>query len=337
MQSRLARERLDAAVALSKPCQLCPRRCGVDRLAGEVGACGAGPVPRLVLEYVHWAEDADIVPAQTLYLDGCNLTCSFCQTRHERGTLSSTALTPAVFQRILARGFAAGAKTVDILGGEPGVHLPGLLRLFAAGDDFPGLVWNSNLYATREAVALLDGVVDTYLADVKFGSSACAAALAGVPDATEVAWRRIGEIYAKTPEALIVRHLVVPGHFVCCTRPVLERIARELPGVRVSVKTVFLPPVDMPPSPERRYNSPPEIAQVEDLTAALGLRRTRDADITAAAAAASAGASAGGQFEVVVTPEGGIYLRHVVREAAQLMDALRFPVGDAAGAGPSLP
>ena len=276
----------------------------------------------MFMEYVHWAEDADIVPAQTIYLMGCNLECLFCQTGDERRRLPAATLTPGLFRSILDRGRAAGARTVDILGGEPTVNAPALVELFAAGPDFPGLVWNTNLYGCAETFGLLDGIVDIFLADIKFGNAACSARLSGTADAGDVARARSREIMARGPEKLIVRHLVVPGHFDCCTRPVLEWIAAELPGVRVSLKTVFMPWAGRK-EPENRFLTPGEVDAATALAASLGLRLTRDAVLPGP----DDGAVGDGRpidFEVAISPAGDIYLRHVVREAAALLAAIQI-------------
>lgn len=321
MDSAKALRNIERVRALADRCRLCPRRCGARRLHGETGWCGAGPALRMFMEYVHWGEDEDIVPAHAVYLTGCNLSCRFCQTGHEQRTLPSTVLTPGLFSGMLERGRREGARTVDIFGGEPTVNMPGLFDLFAAVGDFPGLVWNTNLYGEAETYELLDGVVDIFLADIKFGNADCSAVLAGAADVWEASRQRSKEIMARSPKALIVRHLVLPGHFECCTRPVLEWIARQLPGVRVSLRTGFMPPKGMRPEwMENRFLRAGEIADARSLAADLGLSLTRDASPVAANHVSNAPRLPGGgpvDVEVAITPDGGIHLRHVLREVAE--------------------
>lgn len=318
MKSRVARENLAAAFSLGDPCRLCPRRCGARRMRGETGACGAGRYAAFFMEYVHWAEDAVIAPAQTIYLDGCNLACAFCQTAEERGRLPAARLTPELFRRICARGREKGAVSVDVLGGEPGVNMFALLELFAEAGDFDNLVWNTNLYIEPDACALLDGVVDVFLGDLKFGSPVCAARLAGAANATEVAWERAKEIHGRAPEALILRHLVMPGHFECCTRPVLEGIAKRFPDVAVSMKTVYMPPRGMSAGArEKRFLSACEAEAAIALARDLGLRLTGDAALSASGTEGEG--AGGGEFEIVIAPDGGVYLRHALREAMDMV------------------
>lgn len=327
MNNATVDSRLDAARALASPCRLCPRRCGVDRLRGEIGFCGADGSARLFLEYVHWAEDEDISPAQTLHFLGCNLSCSFCQTRSDANRLSSAALDAGLFRSVVDRGRRAGAASVDVLGGEPTVNLFSLFEVFAEAGDVPPLVWNTNLYMTGEVRALLDGVADVWLADLKFGSKTCAAALSGAADAAEVAWERALEVFASSPDALIARHLVVPGHFECCTRPILEKIARLLPGVRASLRTGYMPPRDMPKdAAENRFLPAHEAGLATALARDLGLRLTRVADPDAGAETPSGGGAT--DFELAITPGGEVYARHVTGEAADLLRAAGFATNE---------
>ena len=325
MNSALARQRLELLPSVASACRLCPRECGVNRLKGEIGFCGAGQEAEIFLEYVHWGEDADITPAQTMYLTGCNLSCVFCQTAEESQCLPSVRLTPEMFKNILVQGRRSGAEFVNILGGEPTVNMPALLELFARSGDFSGLVWNTNFYGSARAFQLLDGLVDVFMGDLKFGDPACAKTLSGAEDAGETARARALEIYGRTPDRLIARHLVLPGHFDCCTRPTLEWIARNLPGVRVSLKTVYLPPRSLPQDcEEKRFLSPEEAATARRLAEKLCLNLTRDADLSSEQTCKERPDSARPPVlvEAAIAPDGRVYMRHIVREAAQLLSRL---------------
>jgi putative pyruvate formate lyase activating enzyme len=126
-----------------------------------------------------------------------------------------------------------------ILGGEPTIHLPAALEFVAQLPDTAKLVWKTNAHGSAQARALLDGVFDVWLADFKFGNDACALRLAKTPDYV----RRIGENlrWAARHSELIVRHLLMPGHWECCWRPVAEWLAVNLPGVKVNLRAGFWP------------------------------------------------------------------------------------------------
>lgn len=316
--SSAAARSLDWAEAQSAECRLCPRDCRADRRAGELGRCGAGPDAAFYMDYVHYGEEAELVPSHTVYLTGCNLRCVFCHTAEERRTRPARRLTPAALGELVERGRAQGARNLNLLGGEPTVNLPALLRLLAAVRDVPPVVWNTNLYATGEALARLEGLVEVWLADLKFGSAACGERLAGAADYWDVARARLGELDAART---IVRHLVLPGHLDCCTRPVLEWLAAELPNVRVSLKLDYLVmPAARADADIGRFLTREEARRAGELAGSLGLRLVPQAEIRAGEGGPDTSEV---EMEVVISPEGAVYLRHPTGEAAALARGLR--------------
>jgi len=103
----------------------------------------------------------------------------------------------------------------------------------------PPVVWKSDFFGTPAAFALLDGVVDVYLADFKFGNDACARRIAGVERYTEVVTRNL--LLAGQQGDLIVRHLLLPGHHACCFVPLAEWLRAHLPKVKFSLRDGYLP------------------------------------------------------------------------------------------------
>ena len=117
-------------------------------------------------------------------------------------------------------------------------------------------LWNSNFYMTREAMELLVDVIDIWLPDFKYGNDKCAFRLSAVPRYVEVVTRNL--LLAAEHGDMIIRHLVLPGHLECCTRPVLEWIARHLKDrVLVNVMDQYRPMHRVARHPKRW----PEIAR----------------------------------------------------------------------------
>lgn len=312
-------------------CRLCPRRCGANRSAGQRGWCGAADHAEYFTEFVHYGEECDLVPSHTVYLTGCNLRCLFCHTADERRTRPGQALTAERLAELARRGRRAGARNLNLLGGEPAVNLPALLRLIAEADALPPIVWNTNLYCAADTLAATAGLVDVYLPDLKFGNADCAARLAGAADYWDVARRRLAELAAEHARRVILRHLVLPGHVDCCTRPVLEWLAEQAPTVRVSLKLDYLPTTGAAADADlKRFLTPPEARRAEELARSLGLtlvaprdaRRLRE---RLAAAADGPDGSAGVEVEVVLSPAGEVFLRHPTREATEAVLSLNEP------------
>lgn len=264
--------RQEAARALARTCGLCAHACGVDRLAGERGRCGSGPVPLVGDARLHLGEEAAIAPSYALGLTGCTWHCLYCHVPSlVNGVDSGVPLGPAHAREAAA----SGAASLSFVGGNPDQHLPGILGWIAALPEDWGLplVWNSNLYGAPALYALLDGVVDWHVADWRYGNDDCGARLSGVPDAATVAARNLA-LLAAGSAPLIVRVLVLPGHATCCALPAVAAIARIAPGARVNVMAQYHPAY-------RVAREAPELDRVTPLAEVASVRRAaREAGLT---------------------------------------------------------
>ena len=233
-------ERIRALEGLWANCRVCARDCGVNRLEGEVGLCGLGREIRVYKEHIHFGEEECVVPSHTIYLTGCSFRCTFCSDdafvqRPDQGvTLPSEALA-----ELIARRQEEGARNVHFVGGEPSINALGILEALRHCPEDTQVVWNTNSYHAPALFEVLTGIVDTWIADLKFGSDVCGR-IAGITDHDAHVLPAIQAL--ETDEGdLIVRHLVMPGHVECCTRPVLEWLAHNTPSARVNLMTGWLP------------------------------------------------------------------------------------------------
>lgn len=236
-RARLARDSL-------RHCTLCERRCGADRLAGGPAPCGLGADAHCFKRHLSYAEEIDLIPSYMVYFAGCNLRCAFC-------VQAPTCFDPIRGERVNPESLALecsgqverGATTINLLGGEPSLHLHTILELAAAAPRRLPLVLNSNFYMTPGVLDLLDGAVEVYLADFKFGNDACAARIGGVDHYMEVVTRNL--LHAAKQQAggtrLMIRHLVMPGHIECCLKPVAAWIHEYLPEVTFNVMEGYVP------------------------------------------------------------------------------------------------
>ncbi|CAG1004168.1 hypothetical protein PHYC_03120 [Phycisphaerales bacterium] len=227
-----------------RSCTLCERRCGVDRLAGQPAPCGLGAETHCFKRHLSYAEELDLIPSYMVYFAGCNFRCAFC-------VQAPTCFDPIRGERVDPEALAAecgrqvdqGATTINLLGGEPSLHLHTILELAAAAPRPLPLILNSNFYMTPEVLDLLDGAVGIYLADFKFGNDTCADRIAGVDRYVEVVTRNL--LHAARQRAggarLMVRHLLMPGHLECCFKPVAAWMAEHLPDVPFNVMEGYVP------------------------------------------------------------------------------------------------
>jgi len=251
-------------------CRLCERACNKDRVHGEKGYCGVAGT-RISSDFLHMGEEPDLVPSYTVFFAGCTFNCVFCQnwdisTHPDVGIeVSPAEMARKIGLRASANGRKYGrARNVNWVGGEPTPNLPYILGVLGiCGANLPQ-VWNSNMYMSKEAMSLLDGIVDVYLTDFKYGNDKCATRLSNAPDYMRIVRRN--HLMARFSGEMIIRHLVLPKHVDCCTRPVLSWIADNLKDVKVNVMAQY--------RPEYRARDFPEIAHplsLRDYEVALGI------------------------------------------------------------------
>lgn len=234
------RERLALAERHLDSCNLCEHRCSANRRAGERGPCKAGCEARVFRHRVELGEEVELIPSHLFYLSGCDLRCCFCIAESNAfNPNEGTELTPGFLAEAVAWGREQGARNIQWVGGEPTIHIPAIVRAISACRDLPPVVWKSDFYGTPAAFDLLRGIADVYVADFKFGNGACAARLAKVDRYVETVARNLR--IASEQGDLIIRHLLLPGHFECCYRPIVEHIARELPDAKFSIRGGYLP------------------------------------------------------------------------------------------------
>ncbi|WP_285905380.1 radical SAM protein [Pseudodesulfovibrio pelocollis] len=214
------------AVARLAGCGLCPRRCGADRLAGETGACGAGRRAVVASFNPHFGEEAVLVGrggSGTVFFAGCSLGCVFCQnhdiSRHGSAGIEAT---PEELAGVMLDLQRRGCHNINVVTPTHVVAqiLEGLAVAVEHGLSLP-LVWNSGGYDLPETLALLDGVVDIYMPDVKVWDPGEAQRLLGARDYPEHARRAVAAMHRQVGDlvvedglavrGLLVRHLVLPG------------------------------------------------------------------------------------------------------------------------------
>jgi putative pyruvate formate lyase activating enzyme len=145
----------------------------------------------------------------------------------------------AGFKVTLVREWGERAKNINWVGGEPTPNLAYILKVLGETRSNLPQIWNSNMYMSEETMWLLGGVVDVFLADLKYGDDDCARKFSKVDDYFQVVTRNhiMGSKYAD----LLIRHLMLPGHLECCTFPILEWIAKNVPNAMVNIMDQYRP------------------------------------------------------------------------------------------------
>ncbi|MDR7665837.1 radical SAM protein [Methanosarcina sp. Z-7115] len=219
-------------------CNCCGWRCGVNRKAGEKGFCRLTDVSNYDSEFLHMGEEPELVPSHTIFFTGCTFACVYCQnwdisTAPETGT----RIEPRKLAKLIDLRRMHGARNVNFVTPTPHPHT--VLKIIREMSVNNPVVWNANMYHSPEIAEILEGVVDVYLGDFKYGNDVCAQKYSKVKNYLEIVQPNFEFAY-QTAEVLL-RHLVLPGHLECCTGPIAEWVAKNIPQIRFNLMFQYRP------------------------------------------------------------------------------------------------
>jgi len=224
-QSGELSNRVRQAYARLRSCDLCPRECGINRIAGETGFCRAGLKPRIASANVHHGEEPPLSGTRgsgTVFLSYCTLRCRFCQNFPISQLGNGDEITTAGLAERMLKLQAQGVHNINFV--TPGHYLPqilaALLLAMPQGFRLP-IVWNTSGYEKVDALQLLDGIVDIYLPDMKYADEEPAVHFSSAPGYRDInraaileMFRQVGHLEIDSEgiaaKGLIIRHLVLP-------------------------------------------------------------------------------------------------------------------------------
>jgi putative pyruvate formate lyase activating enzyme len=240
-------------------CDICPRKCGVNRLKGERSFCHSGTSPIVASYCVHRGEEPAISGTRgsgTIFFGNCNLRCVFCQNyqisqdpqKQEAHTITVEKLADCML------GLQAQAcHNINFV--SPSHFVPQIVSALALaaprGFNLP-LVYNTNAYDNVETLKELDGIIDIYLPDIKYADDEKAVRYSSGSDykvtsraAIKEMWRQAGKLVLDRDDVatrgVIIRHLILPGG-VAGTQESLNWLAQEVSTeVTVSVMSQYRP------------------------------------------------------------------------------------------------
>ena len=244
-------------------CTLCPRQCGVDRTAGEVGFCGCPDTALVAKTMLHQWEEPALAGnggSGAIFFGGCTLGCKYCQNAAISGGPVGKNTDGATLRQMMEDLIAQGAENIDLV--TPTQYLPTILPALEPKLPVP-VVYNCGGYERVETLRALEGKVDIYLPDLKYADNRLAKALSGAPDYFEVATSAIREMARQTGPVVwngekvvrgtIIRHLILPG-CVDNSLKVLDWIGENFaPGeVLVSLMRQYTPMGGLPAPLDRK-------------------------------------------------------------------------------------
>jgi len=229
--------KVELAHRLYQACSFCEHRCGVNR-EKTTGKCGVKE-SRVASEFLHFGEEPMLVPSYTIFFSGCTFHCVFCQNWDISQNICGATVEPKALAVAIEQRRRQGARNVNWVGGDPTSNLLYILTVLKELDSNIPQIWNSNMFCSTETMKLLQGVMDVYLTDFKYGNDRCAYRLSKVDGYTAIVQRNHRLAY--TQGELLVRHLVLPNHSQCCSHPILQWIKQNIPEVLVNVMPQYRP------------------------------------------------------------------------------------------------
>jgi putative pyruvate formate lyase activating enzyme len=208
-------------------CTLCPRRCGVNRTAGETGTCKTGRRAVVASYNAHFGEETPLVGRHgsgTIFFSNCSLQCNFCQNYEISHLGEGRSIADDQLATIMLELQRSGCHNINLV--TPSHVVPQILaavHLAARRGLTVPLVYNCSGYDLVETLQLLDGIVDIYMPDFKFWHPTVARDTCNAADYPELAKQALLEMHRQVGDlaidkasglayrGMLVRHLVLPG------------------------------------------------------------------------------------------------------------------------------
>ncbi len=248
-------ERVQKAKELLKNCEVCPHKCKVNRLEGELGFCKTGRYAIVSSFFPHRGEEFPIRGYRgsgTIFFSFCNMRCVYCQNYDLSHWGEGREVEPEILADMMLELQNFGCHNVNLVSPSHVVPqiLEALLIAVEKGLKIP-LVYNTSSYDTVETLRLLEGIVDIYLADLKYLNTEYGRKYSKVKDypqrakeALKEMFRQVGNLVTDSKgvaiRGLIVRHLVLPND-ISTTSEVLNFLKSINPQIALNVMAQYYP------------------------------------------------------------------------------------------------
>lgn len=237
-------------------CVICPRLCSVNRLENKAGFCKTKGLAKVYSFMAHHGEEPPISGNKgsgTIFFSHCNLGCVYCQNYEFSQLGKGRDYTFSELAQAMLELQSQGCHNINLV--TPTHVLPQILKslelAILGGLKIP-LVYNTSGYELAETIKLLDGIVDIYLADMRYADSVISQKLSKAADYPQCNQAAIKEMYRQVKEiefdaagvmkkGLIIRHLVLPNR--CSgTDKIMQFIAQEISeDIYISLMSQYLP------------------------------------------------------------------------------------------------
>ncbi len=237
-------------------CEICPRKCNVNRLRGDKGYCKCDDKIKIALVSTHNFEEPCISGnngSGTIFFSNCNLNCIFCQNHEISQEGKGVNVGIERLAQIFIEQQQRNVNNINLV--TPTMYIYQIIEAIKIarkkGLKIP-IIYNSNGYENVETIKVLDGYIDVYLPDLKYYSDNISIKYSSAPHYFEVATKAIKEMYSQVGKAIfdengiiksgvIIRHLILPNH-IQNTKNILKWIKLNMPkDIYVSIMAQYFP------------------------------------------------------------------------------------------------
>ncbi|MFW9949212.1 MAG: radical SAM protein [Candidatus Thorarchaeota archaeon] len=239
----------DLAYKYLEECIFCERQCKINRMIDEKGYCLISKNSYVSSAFLHMGEEAPLIPSGTIFFQGCNFGCVFCQNYDISQAWKGRKNIDEIAQKVDSHSLALlaenlvdkGAVNINYVGGDPIPNIHTILGSLNYQRSNITQLWNSNFYLTNKSLSLIIDFIDFWLPDFKYGNNDCAKKYSGIDNYYDFITRNLKKIHDEGSGEIIIRHLVMPNHVDCCSKPILEYVAKEVPNSVINIMGQFRP------------------------------------------------------------------------------------------------
>ena len=239
-----------------KSCNICPHKCGVNRLNGIKGRCKCDNKIKIALASVHNYEEPCISGKNgsgTVFFSNCNLNCIYCQNYEISQLGKGKEITIEHLAQIFIKQQEKNVNNINLV--TPTMYVPQIIEAIKnarkKGLNIP-IIYNSNGYENVETIKKLNGYIDIYLPDLKYYSNEIAKKYSKIDNYFETAISAIKEMQKQVgnpifneegiiQKGVIIRHLILPHHLLN-TKNILKYVKENFDeNTYISIMAQYFP------------------------------------------------------------------------------------------------
>ena len=250
------KKRIKALYKMMDPCLLCPRECGVHRMHGEIGYCGASKKVKVASFNLHFGEEPPISGNKgsgTIFFSNCSLKCVYCQNYPISQLGVGKEVTVDELANMMLSLQKRGAHNINLVTATHYIPyvLTALNIAIKRGFLLP-IVYNTSGFEKVEILKLLDGIIDIYLPDIKYSDREASKKYSFASNYPEINIKAIKEMFRQVgnlvmdetkiaKRGVLIRHLILPNH-QSQTEKSLKEIAKNIGNdIYISLMSQYFP------------------------------------------------------------------------------------------------